>query len=54
VNTLRDYKLELRWLLLVILLFLASPSHPSAQDAQNLPDEAPGWCDDVPGWCPLL
>lgn len=51
MKRLRDYKLELGWLLLVVLLFLASPSDPSAQRTdQNYPDTA-RWCDDVSGWC---
>ena len=50
MRRLGDYKLELAWLLLLLVLFAVSPAGSFAQEAWNQ-DDVPGDCPSTNGWC---
>ena len=51
MTRLREYKFEVCWLLLLVLLCAWSPAEPAAE-WWNQDDESPSQCPETNGWCP--
>ena len=50
MSTVRDYTLELCWLLLLVLLLTLTPARAATAEGRNFEDEAAD-CSDDGGWC---
>jgi len=50
MSTVRDYTLELCWLLLLVLLLTLTPARSATAEGRDFEDEA-GDCAGESGWC---